>query len=148
MSKDRELPKRYCLGFAHDGDQVVLCMKAGAGPDGRGLNGIGGKVEAHEGGMDAMEREWTEETGLASPMWSFCGEMAGHGFIIYVYGARYDTMPEPSAMRGGDQDVRLVPMGEVFDVRANATGWLRPLLAMAVFEQVDEGREPRLAFPR
>lgn len=60
----------YVCGFArmpeHGSNPVILLLQKQFGPPcvlGK-LNGIGGKVESGESDVDAMHREWREETGL------------------------------------------------------------------------------------
>lgn len=54
---------RYVAGFRFYQDRVVLIQKLKpAWQDGL-LNGVGGKVEPGESGLEAMRREYLEETG-------------------------------------------------------------------------------------
>lgn len=65
--------KRYVVGFAFNEDvsKVLLRLK-NKPPWQRGrYNGVGGKIEAGETPMQAMDREWSEETpaGTGSRHW-------------------------------------------------------------------------------
>lgn len=56
----------YCLGFAFDAnlENVILIEKLKPDFQKGKLNGIGGKIEAGESAVDAMVREFKEETGV------------------------------------------------------------------------------------
>ncbi len=56
----------YCLGFAFDADMdnVILIEKLKPEFQKGKLNGIGGKIELGETSVDAMVREFKEETGI------------------------------------------------------------------------------------
>ena len=56
--------KLYVVGFLHYKDEVVLLRKSRPPMLAGKLNGIGGKIEPGEHAVDAMVREFAEETGL------------------------------------------------------------------------------------
>lgn len=58
----------YCLGFAFtDYDNFVVLIKKNKPAWQKGLlNGVGGKIEGDETPVDAMTREFREETGVAT----------------------------------------------------------------------------------
>lgn len=83
--------KRYVLGFyyiKHE-DMLLLIKKRSDCPvkPVRGLlNGIGGKVEPGETPIEAMGREFREETGiLFAEDWKPVIQMAGKGWRVYVF---------------------------------------------------------------
>ncbi len=84
-----------CLPF--DGRlsrQRRACAKVEAEMAGGSLNGIGGAIEAGEEPIDAMRREWKEETGDNHREWErFAKLMVGSGSIIYFFKASVDTLP-------------------------------------------------------
>jgi 8-oxo-dGTP diphosphatase len=69
--------EKYVVGFAYtENGQVLLARKKRPDWQAGCLNGIGGKVEAGETPIQAMERECTEETGL-DLTWHHRGVMNG-----------------------------------------------------------------------
>lgn len=63
--------KEYCLGFAFPSielanEEVVLIRKNKPDFQRGRLNGVGGKVENGETGLEAMVREFAEETGVTT----------------------------------------------------------------------------------
>lgn len=85
----------YCLGFVVDpsGERVLLMEKRRPSWQAGRLNGIGGKVEGEETGVEAMVRECQEETGLALPAetWAPLGAIAFEGGQVHVYVATGDV---------------------------------------------------------
>lgn len=77
----------YSLGFLTDpaGTQVLLMEKRRPAWQAGRLNGIGGKVEAGEGPLDAMRRECLEETGLDVAEWSPLGSLAFEGGEVFLF---------------------------------------------------------------
>ena len=60
---------RYVLGFAFNGNRVVLIRKCHGPTSVLGkLNGLGGKVRDDESSIDAMTREFKEESGVYASM--------------------------------------------------------------------------------
>lgn len=57
----------YVLGFALHGQHIVLIRKTRPEWQAGHLNGVGGKIESGESPIDAMVREFREETGLNTP---------------------------------------------------------------------------------
>jgi 8-oxo-dGTP diphosphatase len=72
--------KSYCLGFAFD-DLGRVCLITKDKPDWQKgkLNGVGGSIEPGEMPIDAMVREFKEETGVEVPIWRWThfGTMQG-----------------------------------------------------------------------
>lgn len=60
---------RYVVGFVFNEnlDKVVL-MKRSKNPYSGLLNGLGGKIEASETALEAMKREWKEETDTSKSL--------------------------------------------------------------------------------
>lgn len=78
---------KYVVGFAFDGDQVLLIEK-NRGPSfliGK-LNGVGGKVEEGESFIEAVEREFIEETACPINLkWTYAIEIEYDNCIINFY---------------------------------------------------------------
>jgi 8-oxo-dGTP diphosphatase len=58
-------------------------------------NGIGGKIEPGESAIDAMVREFREETGVATApeSWERTIALQGRDFVVYFYRSFVDTFP-------------------------------------------------------
>jgi 8-oxo-dGTP diphosphatase len=80
----------YVLGFAFDGEWVLLLQKQRPAWQAGKLNGIGGKIEPGEAPLDAMRREFFEETGVVSADWTPVAVIDGGGYTLHVF-ASYDT---------------------------------------------------------
>ena len=98
--------KKYCVGFAFTPDltQVALIRKNRPEWQAGSLNGIGGKLEIGELGIDAQVREFAEETGVETKAgdWDHIGVMqstqdSAHAdkaeWLVYCY--RYFGLVSP-----------------------------------------------------
>lgn len=85
----------YVCGFMKDNDgNVALVRKLKPKWQAGSLNGIGGAIEMFEAPIDAMRREWQEETGHEQRDWEqFAKLMVTGGSIIYFFKASVDTLP-------------------------------------------------------
>lgn len=63
-------PIIYVAGLVFCDNHVLLIRKNRPNWMNGKLNGIGGHIELGENPIDAMKREFTEETGLTSPNWT------------------------------------------------------------------------------
>lgn len=81
--------QEYVLGIALSADRSKILLIHKINPEWqRGLlNAIGGKIEAGETPMQAMIREFTEETGIStiSDKWTSLGIIEGDVFKVYVF---------------------------------------------------------------
>ena len=80
--------KKYVLGFAFDNEYRVLMIRKNRPEWQKGkLNGVGGKVEENESFIDAMVREFYEETDIMTKQedWKNFLTMKSNTFIIEVY---------------------------------------------------------------
>jgi 8-oxo-dGTP diphosphatase len=70
---------KYVVGFRFDGDKVLLIRKNKPAWQAGRINGIGGKVEPGESSLDAMVREFREETGIETTIddWTYVALMTG-----------------------------------------------------------------------
>lgn len=117
---------RYVLGFIFDtnGREVVLIEKRRPAWQAGLLNGIGGKIEAGETPLQAMERECREECGLVEFVRPFrhFGCMRGRDYVVELFTA---CAANPHLARScTDETVRVVPVGA-----ASRPGWALPNVA-------------------
>lgn len=82
------MKKTYVVGFlfSEDCSHVALIRKNRPTWQAGKLNGIGGKIEEFDNSpLDAMRREFKEETGVDVPIWnSFC-TLEGDESVIYCF---------------------------------------------------------------
>jgi 8-oxo-dGTP diphosphatase len=82
----------YVLGFAFtpEADKVVLIRKKHPAWQAGLLNGVGGKVEKDELHVDAMVREFYEETGvlISADQWERRGRIFHGAGLIHVFTCR------------------------------------------------------------
>lgn len=79
----------YVVGFVIVGDSVLLQLKNRGGPHLKNkLNGVGGKLEPEETFINAMKREYFEETGDDRPInWKLIDMLSENGATVAVYGS-------------------------------------------------------------
>lgn len=77
----------HVLGFLFDidGSQVALIHKNRPEWQKGRLNGIGGKIEWGEHPLEAMVREFQEETGLHIPIWQHFATLRGSSFEVFCF---------------------------------------------------------------
>lgn len=87
-SKGRTLMIYYVVGFAFWRDRVLLIHKR-KGPSYvlSKLNGVGGKIETGEFPVEAMVREFREETGIDTVIWNWrpVAEMQGEDYTLHIF---------------------------------------------------------------
>lgn len=81
------MKKEYVLGFCFmgGGSEVVLIRKNKPAWQKGMLNGVGGKIEPGENAMEAMFREWREETGTHLTNWHRFVTMDFSGAVVHVF---------------------------------------------------------------
>lgn len=79
--------KEYVLGFmlSEKGDYVALMKKNRPDWQAGKLNGVGGGIEDGEYPLNAMTREFKEETGVTHSDWLYSGRLNGQGYTVYVF---------------------------------------------------------------
>jgi 8-oxo-dGTP diphosphatase len=91
-------PTEYVLGFLFDKkkQQVILIKKTEPNWQKNLLNGIGGKIEPNETPVDAMVREFKEETDIITSYqdWKYYAQLTSNHFNVWVFKAFIDT-PAP-----------------------------------------------------
>lgn len=117
----------YVAGFLFDADgrRVALIEKQKPEWQRGKLNGIGGKIEEGEAAMDAIEREFEEETGVRIHAWrEFC-VLKFRGAVIHFFAATGNV--DACETREGEP-VRIVETAEIrsLDTIPNLR-WLVPM---------------------
>jgi 8-oxo-dGTP diphosphatase len=79
--------KEYVLGFCFDPtEQYVILIEKNRPLWQKGLlNGVGGKIEHGELPLEAMNREFFEETGLTVSDWTQYAILSGSDFKIHIF---------------------------------------------------------------
>lgn len=107
--------KHYCVGFGYYGDCVVLVKKERPEWQKGFLNGVGGKLEKNESPLEAMIREFFEETGqLTTPdQWIHAGELIDpelvdacvHIFVCKLTGFQFRSIALTGAPKSADEEI-------------------------------------------
>jgi len=87
QAAQRGIKREYVLGFCflYYNTEVVLIRKNKPEWQKGLLNGVGGKIEPGESPMEAMIREWREETGTYITDWHRFVNMNFSGATIFVF---------------------------------------------------------------
>ena len=123
------MPKytEYVAGFMFQNDKVALVRKNRPSWQVGKLNGIGGHVEVGERPVEAMCREFEEETGLetSSHDWKDFTELTGPDWTVYFFFAQGDLSQLRTTT---DEEIVVIPVKEVTVDNAipNLT-WLIPM---------------------
>jgi 8-oxo-dGTP diphosphatase len=90
---------RYVVGFYFDGSVVFLIRKNRPEWQTGKLNGIGGHIEPMEKSVEAMRREFREETGvdISEDRWHNFAIYRGQGWEVHFYTS--DRKDEDPAVR-------------------------------------------------
>lgn len=127
----------YVCGFLVSRNDVVVLLRKRK-PDWQSglLNGVGGKVEQGESPLDAMHREWREETYDAAkwPWRHFCTQTDGLTYGVDFFVARTDELPRLPRTNDVGELIVLRNLVEVINPRSDAVCNLRWLLPLACWE--------------
>lgn len=130
--------KAYVVGFLLDRDekQVVLIRKKRPLWQQGLLNGVGGKIEPEENPLDAMRREFQEETGAHVETWTHYATMSGPDWTVFCYFAHNSeeltkVKTQGDSMDGDAEEVATYYTDLVFD-RKDLIGNVRWLIPLAL----------------
>lgn len=118
---------QYVLGFMVSDDNCVALVKKSKPDWQRGKwNGVGGHVERNELSINAMVREFREETGVETKYtdWNYKFTMSGPGWRSFVYVTR--TKDKPFLVGLPDEPVSWWPLSKLPEVIPNLR-WLIPM---------------------
>lgn len=98
--------KWYVLGFCFNGDEskVVLISKLKPQWQVGLLNGVGGKIERNESSLEAMYREFEEETGIKTKPfyaneklsdWTHFATMRGPDWCVTCFSITWNDLDHP-----------------------------------------------------
>lgn len=128
---------RFVLGFlfSEDGTRIAVINKNRPAWQAGAINGLGGKIEAGEKPLDAMNREFREEAGVFVGLWDRFAELYGTDFEVVVFRAFSDAcLHRVSTV--GDERVEVMPIRDALATRhISNLSWLLPLA-------LDRGTKP------
>lgn len=130
------MAQEYVLGFVFDEqlNHLLLVKKNRPQWQKDKLNGIGGKIEAFDNlPVNAMTREYQEETGLIIPVeqWQFFAKMFSPHFAVHCFVSQisYEKMQLFNSVT--DEEILMVHVNDLFDNRffqcISNLSWLVPL---------------------
>ena len=113
--------------FSPEKTRVALIRKNRPAWQAGRINGIGGKVEPGERPIDAMVREFAEETGvmLPSDAWHPFVTLSGAGFVIHFYRAFSERIEKVRTVE--DEEVGIYPVAPLPQEVLHNLHWLIPL---------------------
>lgn len=139
VGKTEEMKRAVCgFLFSFDEQHIVLIHKKRPDWQAGKLNGVGGKVEEGEFAIDAMRREFEEETGVRIENWDpfLVLDDQAHSFEVTYYRAAYKDLSECKTTT--DEEIEVVQVGAIFTLPVihNLT-WIIP---MALDPNVTSGK--------
>ena len=106
-----QVKQKYVVGlllaeYPAYGDPVTVLVRKNRPEWQKGLlNGIGGKIEPGESSLDAMRREFLEETSLDIQDWTCFSQVQGEGYVLDFYFAMTDYVNLQSAKTTTDEKI-------------------------------------------
>lgn len=122
--------KKYVTGFlfSEDAKHLVLIKKINPAWQKGLFNGVGGKIESNELSVDAMVREFFEETGVMTQQedWTcFANIYRPNCYDVDMYFARTDLAFRARTIEA--EEIHLVQVGELPKNMIPNLQWLIPL---------------------
>ena len=130
----------YVAGFAFEGKNVALVVKNRPDWQKGKLNGIGGHIEMGETPLEAMKREFWEETGRDTELHSwnkFAVLSDGLTWRVHFFYSYQSLLENLQTMT--DEQIVVVPVNtvNVFNALPNLS-WLMPMAAAMPFDRAKE----------
>lgn len=120
----------YVLGFMFSEDlkKVVLILKRKPEWQAGKLNGVGGKIEVDEFPIDALLREFREETGIYTTLsrWLGVAQLSGKAGTVFVYAMNSSRFQEVKSATEESVGIFNIENLHVLNVIPNLR-WLIPL---------------------
>lgn len=115
---------------------VVLIQKSKPAWQAGRLNGVGGKIEGDETGLDAMVREFEEETGLLTERfeWKSYATIQGEDFRVFFY---YSVGDISNVKTNETEPVVIVKIDDISIRDARTIENLPWLISMALDHEAD-----------
>lgn len=120
---------QYVAGFCFNYERTKVALVLKNKPDWQKgkYNGIGGKIEENESAVNAMEREFKEETGADVWAWNKFLVYEGEDYVVHFFKAFSKGIDEVNTVT--DEEIR------VFEINGDLIGqpiipnlqWLIPL---------------------
>ena len=90
----------YVVGFLFYEEKVVLIRKKRPAWQAGKLNGVGGHIEPGETPIEAMVREFKEETGFLTTKeeWTHIAIVRGNNYELNIFRSFFDYRPEVKSM--------------------------------------------------
>ena len=131
---------KYVVGFLFDLDynRVVLIRKLRPEFLKGKLNGVGGKIDPGETGLQAVRREFHEEANLDVPHWNYLWTDAGADFCVDFYFASSDQIDTVQTMT--DEPVEIVNARSVYSSLAGSLSPNIDWLITKVVELREQGK--------
>ena len=119
---------RYVVGFCFDDScpedpRVVLIRKNRPEWQSGLLNGVGGHIEPSETPVEAMRREFMEETGLRVDVWDHYVTLIGDTYVVYFF--RSEALTSGVRSLTDEEVLRVRPEGR--DDMISNLKWLIPM---------------------
>lgn len=117
----------YVNGILFDstGARVAMVKKTKPAWQAGRFNCIGGKIEPGESPLEAMRREFQEETGVLIEDWNYFTQIVGEDFICHFFVSFSDEIDNVRTIEEEEIHVRLVsdlPENIIYNLK-----WLIPL---------------------
>jgi 8-oxo-dGTP diphosphatase len=128
---------KYVVGFAFSplAESVVLIRKTHPNWQAGKLNGVGGRIEDGESALDAMRREFAEETGIYHLDWSqFCVLGDARSWQIHFFSASPKDIW--SAQSTTDEEVEICSVTELPNYVIPNLRWLIPMALSMKHESI------------